>query len=252
MIKKTLVRFVPVLFLIISFISCSETENPLILYTGETGSIKGKVHPRTEFSDKYGADTNDYSNFYVAINSTTHITTTDSLGNFFFSGIRTGKYYIIYSKNGYSKYVQENATVIKDDTTDYPIYMYKPTSAIMSNLSFNLSQAQLILNYRLDANLPRSYFVKFYVSLDSNLGNTESNYTYSESDMLIDLPAGTFDSSYTFEIINLYTKGMTPGKRVYFFGNIGYANQYYDMPNGTRVYTSMSVLPTQKLSAVIP
>ena len=34
---------------------------------------------------------------------------------------------------------------------------------------------------------------------------------------------------------------MTPGKRVYFFGNVGYANQYYDMPNGTRVYTSMSV-----------
>ncbi len=252
MIKKTLVRFVQVLFLIISFVSCSETENPLILYTGETGSIKGKVHPRTEFSDKYGADTNDYSNFIVSINGTIHSTVTDSLGNFFFSGIRTGAYYIYYSKSGYSTYLQMNATVSKDDTTDYPIYIYKPTTAQMSNFSFNLSQAQLKLNYRLNTNLYRSYYVRFYVSLDSNIGNIESNYAYSESDLLVNLPAGTIDSSYTFEIINLYNNGMTSGKRVYFYGNVGYANQYYDWPNGTRVYTSMSVSPTQKLNVVIP
>lgn len=163
MIKKILVRFLPALILIISFASCSETENPVIPPITETGAIKGKVHPRTEFSDKYGADTIDYSNIMVSISGTVHSTVTDSLGNFFFGGIKTGKYYIIYSKNGYSNYVQENATVIKDDTTDYPIYLYKPTSAVMSNLSFNLSQAQLILNYELDINLPRSYFVRFYI-----------------------------------------------------------------------------------------
>mgnify|MGYP001274408570 CR=1 FL=1 len=252
MIKKTLVRFVPVLILIISLSSCNKTENPATQPFTESGSIKGKVHSRTEFSDLHNADTIDYSNFIVSISGTTHSTVTDSIGNFFFGGIQTGKYYIIYSKNGYSTYVQENATVIKDDTTEYPIYMYKPTSAQMSNFGFDLTQAQLKLNYRINANLTRSYFVRFYISLDSNLGTTQSNYAYSESDLLVNLPSGTTDSSYIFEIVNLYNYGMTPGKRVYFFGNVGYANQYFDWSNGTRFYTSMSVSPTQKLSAVIP
>jgi hypothetical protein len=250
--KKILGRYIPILFLIISVTSCSNTENPVIPPITETGSIKGKVHSRTEFSDLHNADTIDYANFNVEIGGTTFRTMTDSLGNFFFGGVRTGPYYVYYYKTGYSTYWQMNATVVKDDTTDYPIYMYKPTSAQMSNFSFDLSQAQLKLNYRINTNLSRSYFVRFYISLDSNLGTWGSNYAYSESDLLVNLPSGTTDSSYIFEIVNLYNYGMTPGKRVYFFGNVGYSTQYYDLPNGTRVYTSMSVSPTQKLSAVIP
>jgi len=247
------VFILPFFLLVILIVSCNKTESPVSPVTIGKGSLIGKVHPRTEQTDLNSTDTLDYSNFVVSIDGTTHTTMTDVSGNWFFGNLPLGSYSISFSKNGYSSYKQTNAVVIVDDTADFPIYMYKLTSARITNLIYNLSAAQLKLNYRLTVSLQRDYYVRFLFSNDSNVGNPLQNYLYSEADLLFHVPNNAIDTSYTIEIVNLYSHGMASGSRIYFYGNVGFKNQYYlDSLSGRRVYSSYSSSPTEKLSLVLP
>ncbi len=251
--KSTLVYLLPVLLLILCLTSCNNSDTPFSPTESGKGFIKGKVHPRTEFTDINSTDTIDYPGFLAQLDGTNFSTVSDSAGNWFFDQIPVGNYTISFSKTGYSKYKQTGVIVVNDDTLDFPIYLYKYTNARMSNFSHVLTPYSVKLNYTLSVAVQRDYYVRFYFSLDSNVGNPISNYTYSEADLLFSVPITPSVRFYDVELVKLYQNGMTSGKKVYFYGNVAYKNQYYlDSLSGRRVYNANSEFPTQKISVTLP
>lgn len=251
--KNIFVYLISVLLVTSIFISCNNSETPLSPAGINYGFIKGKVHSRTETTDINSTDTMDYYGFAVQINGTTHRTITDSSGNWSFSNIPEGSYSICFKKGGYSDYMQTGVIVNKNDTLDFPIYLYKHTNSRMSNLTYSLTSSSLNLNYILTTAVQRDYYVRFYFSLDSNLGNPISNYKYSEAELLFNVPITPANRNYSLGLINLYQNGFSSGTKVYFYGNTAYKNQYYlDSISGRRVYNANSEFPTQKASLIIP
>lgn len=251
--KKIIVYILAVIFITFIHTSCNNSDAPLSPTEINYGFIKGKVHSRTEITDIKSTDTIDYYGFAVQINGTTHRTISDSSGNWFFSNIPEGSYSISFKKGGYADYMQTGVIVKKKDTLDFPIYLYKHTNSRMTNLTYALTASSLNLNYNFTVSLQRDYYVRFYFSLDSNLGNPISNYAYSEAELLFNVPITPANRNYGLELINLYQNGFSSGKKVYFYGNSAYKNQYYlDSLTGRRVYNANSEFPTQKISFTLP
>lgn len=251
--KKLISLLIFVAFLTLAFTSCKNSDSPLSPTEQNFGFIKGKVHSRTEITDVNSTDTIDYFGFAVRINGTSHTLITDSTGYWFFGNIPEGIYSISFSKAGYSNYIQTGAAVKKNDTLDYAIYIYKYTNSRMNNLSYELTPSSLKLDYNLSVAVQRDYYVRFYFSLDSNVGNPISNYTYSEADLLLNVTTPLSSRTYYAELVHLYQNGFSHGNRVYLYGNTAYKNQYYtDSISGRRVYNANSEFPTQKLSFTLP
>jgi hypothetical protein len=251
--KTVYAPLLPVFLLMLVLSSCNNSDLPVTLKPAEYGAISGKVHPRTEITDVTSDDTVDYAGVVITVSGTTHTFTTDTSGNWFFSGLTEGEYLLSFSKPGYSEFKLAYARVVKNDTSDYPIYLYKLTSARMTELSYSVSASQITLNYKLNVNKLRQYYVRFFFSLDSNIGNPLSNYAYTEAELLLNVTDTVSYRNYVLEIINLYSNGLTSGKRIYLYGNVGFKNQYYTDPfSGKKIYNSLSAYPASRLSLFLP
>lgn len=251
--ENKIIYILPFFLLLLLLTSCNKTDSPVTPAIPGYGTLISKIHPRTEHTDMNSTDTVDYAGFNITVEGTSYSTTTDTSGKWIFAGLPEGKYVISFSKPGYSAYKLVYATVTKDDTTDYPVYMYKLTSARLSNVSYSLSASQVTFNYKLNVNQLRQYYIRFFFSPDSTVGTPLSNYAFTEYELLLDVYDTVSVRNHYVDIVTLKSNGFTSGQRVYCYGNVGYINQYYnDTITGHRIYNSLSAFPSAKLSFILP
>ncbi|MFZ4591668.1 MAG: carboxypeptidase-like regulatory domain-containing protein [Ignavibacteria bacterium] len=251
--KSIVIYFVPFFLSVLLLVSCNKSDSPVTPVAPGYGTLKSKIHPRTEHTDINSTDTVDYADFNIAVTGTSYSMVTDTSGKWTFAGLPEGKYIVSFSKPGYSEYKLVYATVTKDDTTDYPVYMYKLTSARISNVSYSLSASQIAFNYKLNVNQLRQYYLRFYFSPDSTVGTPSSNYSFTEYELLIDVNDTASVRNHYVDVVTLLANGMAAGTRVYCFGNIGYKNQYYnDSLTGRKIYNTLSTFPSAKMSFILP
>jgi hypothetical protein len=234
-------------------VSCSETENPANPVNQEKGFIGGHFHPRTEYTDLNSTDTVDYYGCSVTLDGTNISAVTDSAGNWLAGDIAPGVYTVSYSKNGYSYFKKTGVEVIQSDTAVLPQYLYKYTTARVSNLHVNPAGGQLLITCDISNSLRRDYFIRYSFSLDSNNLDIPSNYMHTEFEQKFDVvPPGEYSEYYT-DLADLYSHGMPSGSRIYIIANICYQNQYYrDAVTGKYIYNALSPVPSNKVNIILP
>ena len=243
----------PIFVIFLFIVSCNKSDTPLSPQSEGTGALRIKVHPRTELSDINSTDTLDYSGFLINVLGTPYSVTTDTSGILFLIGLPVDNYDIIFNKSGYSEYRLVKAAVTLGDTADYPVYMYKLTSAGISNTTYSLTTSQLVFNYDLNVNILRQYYIRLFFSKDSTVGSPLENYTFTEYELLLYVLDPFSNRNHNVDLVTLKANGFTSGQRVYFYANVGYKNQYYvDAITGRRIYNSLSSFPSPRYSFILP
>ena len=243
--------FVFPIFLFPIITSCTkETElpvnsgviNPII----DKGSVGGYIRLYTEYGD-----TNDYTGITVSIDGTSHITTTDSVGNWMINGVETGNKNLTFNKSGFSPFKETGVSISKNHTTYLSyISLYKKPQFYVSNLNAQLLAGKIRLTGYISSS-PRNYWwAHFFVSSDSNVMNTLSNFMYHNYTAY---PTYVYNFTRDISISEIYNAGITSGTKIYIIAYSDYAEQkYYDNTLKKDIYTSLSDVSSNKVSLVLP
>lgn len=136
-------------------IGCSEdiTEEPLNL----KGEIKGKVMLYNEF----GHAETDLSGSTILLEGSADNATvsSDSEGRYTLSGISPGTYNLVVSKPGFSPYTRRGVSIVGGAEPIYSqLYLTRPSTTMLDNISSSVSDYMLTLNGTLIHNHPNTTY----------------------------------------------------------------------------------------------